>query len=114
MAGFGVLEVVSADGRDATVDADAYVLAAVAEGSCAVGARRGSLVDGVAAEWLEAYSMRLDCPKREVLGKEYFCLEEEVLRVCCEVSSSAIPIKSLLKCNQLKQTNHNVPPLHSE
>ena len=47
-------------------------------------------------------------PKREVLGKEYFCLEEEVLRVCCEVSSSAIPIKSLLKCNQLNLTYHFV------
>ena len=113
MAGFGVLQVVAADGGDVGIDSDAHVLAAIAEGGSAVGAGGGCFVDGVATRWLEVYSARLECPKRDVLGKEYFCLEEELLRVCCEVSSSAIPIKSLLKCNQLKQTNHYAPPHHS-
>ena len=65
---------------------------------------RWCFIDGVTAELEIQYRILLECPKREVLGKEYFCLEVEVLRVCWEVSSSAIPIKSLLKCNQLIKT----------
>lgn len=65
---------------------------AVTEGSRTAVASVGDIIEAVTAELSEEYSILPWFLKRSVLGKENFCLEVELLRLCLEVSSSAMSI----------------------
>lgn len=83
-------ELIGADGGNAFVLPDTDVFSAVTERSGPAAAGTGNVVDAVAAAWGHSYRARCRLPKRSVLGKENFCLEDDVFSECCERSSSAI------------------------